>query len=169
MAPGGRDEARKQAEAGIRNRRVALQLEARDPAYVASWTESGPVGDFFCTCGRSDCDEIISIALAEYDDVRAKPYRFIVAPGHATEADEVVDRRDQFDVVAVKPEYRDSAAQVVRAAALRPPLAAELICAACGYGVCAVSTPEACPMCRETRWERRPLGGTDSAAQNRDI
>lgn len=95
--------------------------------------------------------------------------RSLVAPGHATEADQVVDRRDEFDIVAVKPEYRSSAEQVVRAAALRPPLAAELICAACGYGVCAVSPPEACPMCGATRWERRPLGGADPAAQKRDL
>lgn len=97
-------EAAAQARTGAYNRRVARSLERGEG-----------LGEFFCTCGRPDCDEILVLTAAEYGRVEERPYRFLVAPGHATEADEVVERTGEYDVVEVLPAYRELVAAIVSA------------------------------------------------------
>jgi hypothetical protein len=43
---------------------------------------------------------VVVLALDDCRFVREQPYRFVVAPGHATEVDEVVRRSEAYDVVA---------------------------------------------------------------------
>ena len=103
MSP--QDEADKQYLLGLYNRRVAAGARNHFSEFVPFDEEVG-TAEFFCTCGHPDCDEIIVMMLDEYDFVRESPHRFIVAPGHATEADEVLRRHDAYDVVEIKDEYR---------------------------------------------------------------
>ena len=37
---------------------------------------------FICECARESCLTIVDLSLAEYEEVRAEPTRFFVAPGH---------------------------------------------------------------------------------------
>jgi hypothetical protein len=99
----GRREAEKQYRIGAFNRRVAAETEnlAR-----AGFAPQADLADFLCTCGRDGCDEILTLSIAEYDLVRSKPYRFLVAPGHNADVDEVIAREPGYWVVEVKPEYR---------------------------------------------------------------
>jgi hypothetical protein len=57
--------------------------------------------DFFCECSNTDCDFRLSLTLADYEQVRRHSDRFFVAHGHwLPEIEQVVERRDDYDVVA---------------------------------------------------------------------
>jgi hypothetical protein len=103
------EQVRRQARTGAFNRRVAAHIEN---ANRESELALGPVraGEFFCSCGRDGCDELLTLTLEEYAFVREKPYRFLVASGHAEAVDDVIRSTGEYDVVEVKPEYRDAAA-----------------------------------------------------------
>jgi hypothetical protein len=88
------DEARKQAVVGAYNDRVAGSVAPTD------------VAELFCTCGRPGCDEVLFLTPGEYRVVQERPYRFLVAPEHATEVDEVVLSTGEYDVVELREGYR---------------------------------------------------------------
>ena len=61
------------------------------------------VFEFFCECSNLDCTLVIPLAVADYERVRSDPTQFVVAPGHdLPEVEEVLDRRDDFQVVKKK-------------------------------------------------------------------
>lgn len=43
--------------------------------------------EFFCECSNTDCNLLVPMTLSEYEQVRADPTQFIVAPGHGTAGD----------------------------------------------------------------------------------
>jgi hypothetical protein len=101
------DEVRHQALIGRRNRRVAEVLEEVWAGGVPeARAPGGLLGEYLCTCGRPECGEVVVLSLDEFRFVREQPYRFIVAPGHATEVDEVVRRGDGYDVVEIVELHR---------------------------------------------------------------
>jgi hypothetical protein len=54
-----------------------------------------------CECGRSECDRVIAIPLAEYESVRAGPRQFAVARDHVmADVEQVVTETDRYAVVA---------------------------------------------------------------------
>jgi hypothetical protein len=53
--------------------------EIRDAAKRHDVNERVP---FLCECVDPRCTEIIRLSLTEYDEVRAEPTGFVVAPGH---------------------------------------------------------------------------------------
>jgi hypothetical protein len=54
--------------------------------------------EFVCECG--DSTHRLETPLDDYERVRAKPTRFLLAPGHENDAiEKVVDRRGRFQVV----------------------------------------------------------------------
>ena len=56
--------------------------------------------DFVCECADADCVHRVTAALEEYEDVRAEPTHFLLAPGHHEPAVErVVERTGEYDVV----------------------------------------------------------------------
>ena len=75
--------------------------------------------EFFCACGRPDCDTKLLLTLAEYEAAQAGPRRFIVAPGHVNPAlervvEELVPELNRFpdlevDVLCQGPEAREYA------------------------------------------------------------
>lgn len=87
---------------GAYNRRVAAETENLQRLGLAG---DDPV-ELLCTCGRPDCDEILLLSLAEYDRVRMKPYRFVIAPGHDASVDDVIAHEDEYWVIEVKPRFR---------------------------------------------------------------
>jgi hypothetical protein len=56
--------------------------------------------EIFCECGSADCVAKITLSLAEYEEVRAHPEQFLIAPGHEIpEVEDVVERRTAYWVV----------------------------------------------------------------------
>jgi hypothetical protein len=67
--------------------------------------------DFLCECADMECTEIIALAPAEYEAVRAHPERFPIKPGHdEPELERVVEEYDRYVVV----EKVEAAAEAAR-------------------------------------------------------
>ena len=67
-----------------RFREVNEAIEERDAG--AAFTE------FRCECPRRTCEVTVPLAVEEYEEVRAVPTHFVVAPGHVTPEVEVLVR-----------------------------------------------------------------------------
>ena len=67
--------------------------------------------DFVCECADADCTHRVTVDLDDYEDVRAEPTYFLLAPGHGEPSvEEVVERAGEFDVVEkTAPEAADVA------------------------------------------------------------
>jgi anti-sigma regulatory factor (Ser/Thr protein kinase) len=74
-------------------------------------TAGGAIG-FLCECGRLGCGSVVELSLAEYEDLRADPLRFVVAPGHEDAADTVETAIEGRYTVVVK--RGDAAAHAAR-------------------------------------------------------
>jgi hypothetical protein len=67
---------------------------------VSRRTGTGDGLELLCECGRRDCLQVIQIVPTEYETIRSKPDRFLVAPGHEhPEIERVVRRTEAFHVV----------------------------------------------------------------------
>jgi hypothetical protein len=56
--------------------------------------------DFVCECAEVDCTERVTLTLAEYDELRRVPTRFVVKTGHLyPEFERVVEEVDGYVVV----------------------------------------------------------------------
>src|SRR5213592_4889585 len=61
---------------------------------------SGGQIEVLCECGLADCGGVITMTIAEYDDIHAERDRFVILPGHENpEVESVVERRDAYLVV----------------------------------------------------------------------
>jgi len=75
--------------------------------------DSGKHVRFRCECSRLDCNRAVPITLADYEQVRRFPRRFVLAPGHEMpEIETVVDRGEDHVVV----EKKDAAGETAAAA-----------------------------------------------------
>jgi hypothetical protein len=93
-------------ERRIREANEEAELVARDAAGRATQRES-PEVEFYCACGREHCDDTILLTVAEYEAIHRLPHRFVVVPGHETEAVErVVERHPGYLVVEKRPRYQ---------------------------------------------------------------
>ena len=55
---------------------------------------------FVCECGRADCDEIVRLRIADYEEIRRDSRLFFVVPGHETaDAEDVVRKGEGYFVV----------------------------------------------------------------------
>lgn len=67
---------------------------------------------FRCECSQLDCGAAVEITLAEYEQVRRSPRRFLVAVGHEIpEIETVVSRNPEYLIV----EKQDTAGQIASA------------------------------------------------------
>ena len=98
--------ARRQYDRGVLNHHLATKVEGLERAFRDLFGESS-VLTLLCACGREDCQEMVTLPFAAYERVRTSPHRFVVAIGHAAEVDEVLVEGDGYEIVAVKPGYRD--------------------------------------------------------------
>jgi hypothetical protein len=56
--------------------------------------------DFICECADSSCTHRVEASLAEYEEVRAEPTTFLLAPGHEQkDIERVVSDRGRFRIV----------------------------------------------------------------------
>jgi hypothetical protein len=107
-------EVRAQYRTGAHNRRVAAEAEN----LLRAGATDDDTAEFLCTCGRDSCDEILLLRIVEYDVVRAKPYRFVIAPEHETAVDEVIHKDDEYWIVEVKRQFRLDAADADHSASI---------------------------------------------------
>jgi hypothetical protein len=69
--------------------------------------------DFICECAEITCDDVITLTLAEYAQVREQPTRFVVKAGHEVpEYEAVVDRLDGSLVIEKLGEAGEAAAEL---------------------------------------------------------
>ena len=64
--------------------------------------ESSPEGylRMLCECGRTDCERLIAISLAEYEEARQDPRRFVIVQEHLIpDVEDIVEEKDRFVVV----------------------------------------------------------------------
>lgn len=53
--------------------------------------------DFFCECGDATCTRRVSMTLAEYEQLRRRPGRFVVTTGHdLAPGESIVSRTGRF-------------------------------------------------------------------------
>jgi hypothetical protein len=64
------------------NERIAESAEHFD--------ERAPESGFVCECSDPNCTHRVSASLSEYEEVRAEPTTFLVAPGHEEDDIELV-------------------------------------------------------------------------------
>ena len=83
-----------------RNEATTRQInEQIEQAHQAAPVE-GPVR-VLCECGHLECDRLIAITIAEYEEVRADATRFVVVRAHVIpEVERVVAETDRYTVVA---------------------------------------------------------------------
>jgi hypothetical protein len=68
---------------------------------------------FRCECSRLDCGAAVEVTLADYEQVRSSPRRFLVVPGHETpEIETVISSEPGYLIV----EKQDAAGQIATAA-----------------------------------------------------
>jgi hypothetical protein len=54
---------------------------------------------FLCECEDERCTEVLLLRRSEYEEVRAHPRRFVVAPGHQEEDDQLIQDGADFTVI----------------------------------------------------------------------
>jgi hypothetical protein len=59
-----------------------FRLANEEIAAYASEHEFAEQVPFICECATESCVTIVNLSLGEYEEVRATPTRFFVAPGH---------------------------------------------------------------------------------------
>ena len=72
----------------------------------AAHEEAGREGyvPMLCECGKPDCEHVVPMTLDEYEEVRANPRRFAVAPDHHQgQIEQVVEDEGRFLIVEKRP------------------------------------------------------------------
>lgn len=65
----------------------------------------GHIFEFFCECSNVDCTLLLPMTVSDYEQVRADPKQFVVAPGHELpEIEAVIARRNAYQVVVKQGE-----------------------------------------------------------------
>jgi hypothetical protein len=97
---------RRIAENETRFREVNERLES---VQASVGTGNGGI-DVLCECGERDCTEQVTLALADYEAVRADPVAFVVKPGHeAPEVEHIVEQHGDYNIVRKQDEAAEIA------------------------------------------------------------
>jgi hypothetical protein len=89
-------------EERIAKNEVVMRAANREIQHAEEEVGNGSQGRFevLCECGREDCDGMLTLTIAEYEEIHRRHDRFVVLPGHNTpDIENVVEERDAFLVV----------------------------------------------------------------------
>jgi len=88
-------------ERQARNEALIREVNERIDALENEAASLGKTRLFLCECGRKDvCDVTVEVTLEEYELVRAEDDRFLLAPGHETNAlERIVEQTDRYVIV----------------------------------------------------------------------
>jgi hypothetical protein len=90
----------------LREANEEIEREAREEQRERAVGRDEMEVEFFCACGRADCEETLLLTLAEYEAAHAIPDRFIVARGHEhPEIERIVEEHDAYLVVEKHRSY----------------------------------------------------------------
>ena len=82
-----------------------------EKAATSAWSDEH-VFEFFCECSNVDCNLLLPMTVAQYEQVRADPTQFVVAPGHELpEIEIVVARTNAYQVVVKQGEAAEFVAE----------------------------------------------------------
>ena len=94
-----RKRLRRRAENEVVLREANEEIEREAVEEEREGGRRDPELEFFCACGRPDCDAKLLLTLSEYE-AASGPDRFIIAPGHASpQIERVVETHDRYLVV----------------------------------------------------------------------
>jgi hypothetical protein len=82
-----------------RNEALFREVNEQGRALAERFAEPEGVPAFVCECSDDACVERIRVPIKVYESVRAHPRRFLVAPGHAGEFEQVIEEADGYLVV----------------------------------------------------------------------
>jgi hypothetical protein len=54
---------------------------------------------FLCECEEPGCTDVLRLERDEYERVRAAPRRFLLAPGHETRGERLIETTGRFTIV----------------------------------------------------------------------
>jgi hypothetical protein len=109
-----RDDPHEAQVKAARNQSLFREVNERVEHLQQGWAPVSEI-DFVCECADDSCTAPVSMTIAQYEQIRARPVRFFVLPEHIYPEVEVVVSRTQCYWTVEKVE---DAAQV--AAALDP-------------------------------------------------
>ena len=70
----------------------------------------GHIYEFICECSNLDCNLLLPLTVCAYEEVRANPQAFMVAPGHELpEIETVIARWPEYQVVLKRGEAAEMA------------------------------------------------------------
>lgn len=82
-----------------------------EKAATLDWPDEH-VFEFFCECSNVDCNLLLPMTVSAYEQVRADPKQFVIAPGHELpEIETVVFRKGSYHVVVKEGEAAEFVAQ----------------------------------------------------------
>jgi hypothetical protein len=82
-----------------KNQALFREVNERVKKISDEFTTYGPMS-FVCECSHTDCDTQLELSPEEYEQVRARPTHFLIAPGHEiSDIEVVVDVRGDYAVV----------------------------------------------------------------------
>jgi hypothetical protein len=99
------------AARGARSQSLFRDVNERVKEINEAFSEVIPLSDWICECASDECSERIELTHAEYEEVRAVPTRFAVAPSDphvVPEIEDIVARQKRYWVV----EKRDQAGEL---------------------------------------------------------
>jgi hypothetical protein len=106
----------------LREANEEIEREAREEQRERADGRDEMEVEFFCACGRADCEETLLLTLAEYEAAHAAPHRFIVAPGHEhPEIERIVEEHRAYLVVEKHPSYAARGGSDAAASLQSPP------------------------------------------------
>ena len=62
---------------------------------------------FLCECEEEGCTEVLRLSRSDYEEVRAHPRRFVLAPGHRNGDDRLIRDGAGFEVIEKQGEEGD--------------------------------------------------------------
>ena len=75
----------REANEKLEERRIELEIEGATP--------------FICECEEESCTTLVMLSGEEYEEIRSKPNRFVLSPGHSFRLGEIVAENGRFMTV----------------------------------------------------------------------
>jgi hypothetical protein len=89
--------AERSARNEARFRDVNEQLEQRRLDLLGDADDNAT--PFLCECERTSCTAVVLLTLADYEEARGSPRRFVICPEHVDDDEKVITRRESHWLV----------------------------------------------------------------------
>lgn len=85
-------------------REVNERIDDLDRKLSVRTDGAGSLSEYICECADDSCVRRVRLYSREYQEVRGKPTRFFIAPGHEiAEIERMIETNDRFAVVEKRP------------------------------------------------------------------